>query len=654
MSIYRLDTDLVVQSGDAQWRVQRVLDDQYVQLENQTTGRIRRERIAKLASDIANKKLTVVRDSRPLPSGESRDGRQMVVCTATLPSQHKAKFERAYAYVRHMRKCGITKGQRARISEAISSVAEKLGDDNPPGTPTVMRWMRFYEKNEGNAASLVPRHTSRRSSRRKEALVLQVIRKVLARHYFVRDGCTLREVHDKVLRKLSEATKDEASEEALVSLSTVQRIARETSPFDRDRARLGTSEARAKWRFAKPGGYATRPLERVEMDHTLLDLVVLDDQLGIPLGRPVITFLVCGFSGYILGFFISFEGETVGRVVQSIKVAVQPKDAITAGQGLVNPWYAMGLWETLVLDNSLSFHSPHIRHVASDLCLDVEYCPVRMPWFKPVVERQLGELTRQLPAQGRPKKPGVSPDPVDPSKSACITFSDLCFGVLQWVVDVHPFEINERKMARPIDLFREGLASCPAPTLMDDTSSLDVLAGLSSTATVDHSGIVHQWIRYASDELGAIRREMGTKFKANIKYNPYDLGSVFVQHPRSGMWTAVEARDREYAAGLTSTQHRLIRKAAEEKLTLANADKVLREARLALQDHWAQAIRGGRRIKRGARELALVQGISSLSPTRLQRKASDAPAIPIVTDTDRAEPDNGEIPTFEVFAGDES
>lgn len=59
-------------------------------------------------------------------------------------------------------------------------------------------------------------------------------------------------------------------------------------------------------------------------------------------------------------------------------------DAITAGQGLVNPWYAMGLWETLVLDNSLSFHSPHIRHVASDLCLDVEYCPVRMPWFKPV------------------------------------------------------------------------------------------------------------------------------------------------------------------------------------------------------------------------------------------------------------------------------
>lgn len=116
MSIYTLDTDLVVQSGDAQWRVQRVLDDQYVQLENQSTGRIRRERIGKLASDIASQKLTVVRDSGQRSSGETRAANQMVMCTATLPPQHKRKFERAYDYVRHMFKRGITKGQRTRIS----------------------------------------------------------------------------------------------------------------------------------------------------------------------------------------------------------------------------------------------------------------------------------------------------------------------------------------------------------------------------------------------------------------------------------------------------------------------------------------------------------------------------------------------------------
>lgn len=656
MSIYTLDTDLVVQSGDAQWRVQRVLDDQYVQLENQSTGRIRRERIGKLASDIASQKLTVVRDSGPRPSGGTQAASQLVVCTATLPPQPKKKFERTYDYVQHMRKCGITKGQRTRISAAILAVAEKIGDKEPPGTPTVMRWMRFYEKSGDNPATLVSRHTNRRTSRRTETAVIEVVRKVLKRLYFVRDGCTLREAHDQVLRKLKEAEKGGTTSEVptSVSLSTVQRIANETTPFDRDRARLGVAEARAKWRFAKPGLYATRPVERVEMDHTILDLVVIDDRLGIPLGRPMITLLVCSFSGYILGFFISFEGETVGRVVQSIKVAVQPKDAITAGQGLSNPWYAMGLWETLVLDNSLSFHSPHLRHVASDLCMDVEYCPVRMPWFKPVVERHLGELTRQLPAKGRPKKPGTGPDPVDPNKSACITFSDLCFGVLQWVVDVHPFEINDRKVARPIDLFRDGLTSCPAPIFMDETSSLDVLAGISTTVTVDHGGFVHKWVQYADDDLGAMRREVGAKFKANARFNPYDLGTVFVQHPHSGLWAAIRAQDEEYASGLTLTQHRLIRKAADEKLTLANAPVVLRRARLALQDHWAQAIRGGQRIKRGARELGLLQGLSSFSPFASQQSFSGTPPIPIVADADSAQSDRIEIPTFEVFTGDAS
>lgn len=656
MSIYTLDTDLVVQSGDAQWQVQRVLDDQYVQLENLSTGRIRRERIGKLASDIASQKLTVVRDSGPVPLGEKRAPKQMVVCTATLAPHHKKKYELTSEYVRQMRKRGITKGQRARISAAIPSVAQQLKDEDPPATPTVMRWMREYLKSGGNPVILVSRHANRCTSRRTSRAIMEVVRKTLARFYFVRDGCTLREAHDKVLRKLKEAATDKASSEApmSVSLSTVQRIARETTPFDRDRARLGVATARAKWRFAKPGVYATRPVERVEMDHTILDLVAIHDQFGIPLGRPVITLLVCSYSGYILGFFISFEGETVGRVVQSIKVAVQPKDVITAGQGLSNPWYAMGLWETLVLDNSLSFHSPHLRHVASDLCIDIEYCPVRMPWFKPVVERHLGELTRQLPAKGRPKKPGAGPDPIDPYKTACITFSDLCFGVLQWVVDVHPFQINERKMARPIDLFQEGLSSCPAPTFMDDTSSLDVLAGLSTTVTIDHGGFVNKWIQYANDDLGTMRREVGAKFKAAVKYNPYNLGSVYVQHPRTGLWVAVGARDKEYAEGLTLTQHRLIRRAAGEKLTLANASTVLRNARLTLQDHWAEAIRGGQRIKRGAREFGLLQGLSSVTASPSEQGFLDSPTLPMVTDMDDVQARNVEIPTFEVFTGDAS
>jgi putative transposase len=44
----------------------------------------------------------------------------MVVCTATLPPKHKKKFERAYDYVKQMRKRGITKGQRVDLHRILT------------------------------------------------------------------------------------------------------------------------------------------------------------------------------------------------------------------------------------------------------------------------------------------------------------------------------------------------------------------------------------------------------------------------------------------------------------------------------------------------------------------------------------------------------
>ncbi|WEY37743.1 hypothetical protein [Paraburkholderia sp. SUR17] len=73
-------------------------------------------------------------------------------------------------------------------------------------------------------------------------------------------------------------------------------------------------------------------MERLETDHTLVDIWVIDDNLGIPLRRPTITLLVCSYSGYIIGFFISFAGEALARVIRGIKVAIQPKDNVPAGR----------------------------------------------------------------------------------------------------------------------------------------------------------------------------------------------------------------------------------------------------------------------------------------------------------------------------------
>ncbi len=54
------------------------------------------------------------------------------------------------------------------------------------------------------------------------------------------------------------------------------------------RRRPGPGERRAAT-GVRPGPSVTRPLERVELDHTPLDLIVVDEEDRLPIGRPTVT-----------------------------------------------------------------------------------------------------------------------------------------------------------------------------------------------------------------------------------------------------------------------------------------------------------------------------------------------------------------------------
>src|SRR5690606_38712472 len=117
--------------------------------------------------------------------------------------------------------------------------------------------------------------------RRSEDMT-EYIRKMLRKFYFIRNGESLRSVHHRIVDSL-EKRLGEARHltDVKVSESTVRRLAQETSPYDRDRARMGPAYASAKWRHSTGGIYATRPMQRVEIDHTVLDLYVIHDSIGI-------------------------------------------------------------------------------------------------------------------------------------------------------------------------------------------------------------------------------------------------------------------------------------------------------------------------------------------------------------------------------------
>ena len=80
-----------------------------------------------------------------------------------------------------------------------------------------------------------------------------------------------------------------------------------------------------EFRVYQMGVSTTRPLERVEIDHTQLDLFVIDDQTGFPLGKPYITAAIDHHTGSVTGFYISFTPPSAFSVMECLKVAILPK-----------------------------------------------------------------------------------------------------------------------------------------------------------------------------------------------------------------------------------------------------------------------------------------------------------------------------------------
>ncbi|MBF4377430.1 transposase, partial [Vibrio anguillarum] len=117
-------------------------------------------------------------------------------------------------------------------------------------------------------------------------------------------------------------------------------------------ARHGKYYADKLYHYYQSVQMPTRILERVEIDHTPLDLILLHDDLLIPLGRAYLTLLVDVFSGCIIGFHLGFKAPSYVSASKAILHSIKKKDYISSLPiELQNEWPCSGKIENLVVDN---------------------------------------------------------------------------------------------------------------------------------------------------------------------------------------------------------------------------------------------------------------------------------------------------------------
>jgi putative transposase len=323
-------------------------------------------------------------------------------------------------------------------------------------------------------------------------------------------------------------------------------------------------------------GQQHRPRHHIQAQR-LLHMLVAARLAGSTLGRARRTPYV--------DFILPLPARPALIGVSSIDRTL-PKDDLVAAAGCSQPWIAFGIGETILLDNGLEFHSPQFQLAGWELGMDIEYCRVRMPWLKPMVERFFANLDHLSLKTGRVYKPMANVQHLDPMKDAAITFSDFAKGLLKFVVDVYPFELNNRRLQTAYDCFKEGLDLLPPPAFPTSFDQLDLIAAMSKTLTVAQGGIEMVGLNYSSPELAQLKRSVGAKFKTLVKWNPDDLSFVYMQDPRNQQWMPVPSVCGDYTNGLSWIQHRLIRQHARDKHVQGGTYERLVRARQELHECW--------------------------------------------------------------------
>ena len=145
---------------------------------------------------------------------------------------------------------------------------------------------------------------------------------------------------------------------------------------------------------AKPGSRKTsRPLEVVQIDHTLVDVILCDQESREPIGRPWLTVLIDTHTRVVLGYYIGFNSPSAISVANAISHAVFPKQEYCKNIGLdaeLYPFY--GLPQVLHMDNAKEFRSPKLERACSLYRIKTEYRPPGKKHYGGHVERLIGTL----------------------------------------------------------------------------------------------------------------------------------------------------------------------------------------------------------------------------------------------------------------------
>ena len=315
----------------------------------------------------------------------------------------------------------------------------------------------------------------------------------------------------------------------------------------------------------------------IQMDHTKLDIWLIDSFTKQPLGRPWITLGIDVFSRSIWGFYISFDSPSQESVTQAILNGLISKEQLNdwrifesqlIEKGLNAEeyrWPCGGIPALIQVDNSREFRANLVRRLCMDSNITLEFRPVKTPEFGGFIESiwdTINDGIRNAKLKGRvfslPKsresvkrpKFRIPPD-YYAKKEADYTLKEFKEWLFYYLVVSYSSDIRARQNHAPNEIWLDGLRGDNfqpmggALRLLEPSEylKLDFQSKIPIEATLSENGLRYKNIYYTSEWLKQARKERilkdGEKYEFRVSH--LDIRRAWIIDPETNHIETLEA-----------------------------------------------------------------------------------------------------------------
>lgn len=436
-------------------------------------------------------------------------------------------------------------------SAAVDAAAQALGISRRQVYVLIKR----HRGGSGLLTDLVPsRSSGGKGTLRLSGEVEDLVRQMVRKQFLTRQKRTLAAVHRDIVAACRTRGLPPPAR------NTVERRIRALGPVEVGRRRGGPDAVRGLQSAGGDVPVIGTILEQVQIDHTVIDVIVVDERERQPIGRPYLTVAIDVCSRSLVGMVVTLEAPSAVSVGLCLAHAGTDKRPWLESLGVEARWPMAGKPRQLYLDNASEFKSEALRRGCEQHGIELTYRPPGRPHYGGIVERVIGTAMQQVhELPGTTFSNPVERGRYDSDRMAMMTLRELEKWLSLAVAGYHG-TIHSTLGQTSAGRWAEGVEETGLPPVASNPTAflVDFLPVVRRTLT--RTGFVIDHIHYFSNALKPwiSRRDRLGSFL--IRRDPRDISRIWVLEPEGHLYIEVPYRTMANpAVSLWEHKHALAR-----------------------------------------------------------------------------------------------